>query len=84
MDDREADLRIFHPGSGISRSRDYEQPSPDLLPPVHARRIFLPYEAAFRETYAIELYRIAFEPKHITKLGSPFADAEPEAVSAPT
>src|SRR3954464_5083967 len=83
MDDRETGVRIFDPCASAAAAYDHEQPTIDLLAPVHARGVLLPDKAALGKADAVQFDRIAFEPKHVAEFGEAFGDAEAEAVFEP-
>ena len=73
-----SDARAF-----ATASLDDEQATIDLLPPIHARGVFLADEAPLGEADPIEIRRVAFEPEQVAKLGAAFTDPEAEAVLEP-
>ena len=62
---------------------DHEQPAIDLLPPVHARRIFLTDEAALVEADAVQFGSVAFEPEKVAELSAALADTKAKAMFKP-
>src|SRR4029079_10746331 len=84
MFDGEADVGVDNLGARpLFRGRHDHQPTVDLLPPVHPRRVLLADEAALGEADAAQFSGIAFEPEDIGELGAAFADAEVEAMFEP-
>ena len=83
MNDRKAELGIGGPRPVAAVALDHDQPAIDLAPPVHPGGVFLADEAAFGETDAVQLGRVAFQPEQVAKLGAAFAGPETEAVFQP-
>src|SRR4051794_24120447 len=83
MDHGKVELRIFGPRTLAAASDGHEQAPVDLLPPVHARGVLLPDEAAFGEAHAVQLGSVALEPEDVAKLCRAFGDAEPQPMREP-
>ena len=82
VNDSKTKLGIVNPGALIA-SPNYEEPTIDLLPPIHPGGILLADEAALGETDPIQLGGIAFKPEKVAEFGSAFADAKAKAMLEP-